>query len=58
MTYDLCRDAHRGIDCCNTGQSDEAEYKPDIFNGLSPAQEYDQHIKKRNEARDKFGEIE
>ena len=30
----------------------------EFFGGMTPQQEYCEHIKKRNEARDKFGEIE
>lgn len=38
---------------------DEASIKADeFFAGLTPQQEYDQHIKKRKEALEKYGEIE
>lgn len=36
----------------------ERESAVKFFGGLTPKQEYEQHIKKRNEARDKFGDIE
>ena len=38
----------------------EAEHKAavEFFGDMTPQQEYSEHIKKRNEARDKFGEIE
>lgn len=44
---------------CDTEQW-EAERKAavEFFGEMTPQQEYSEHIKKRNEARDKFGEIE
>lgn len=36
----------------------ERESAIKFFGGLTPRQEYEKHIKARNEARDKFGDIE